>query len=106
MTAFNMYFCKCSSRHDMDERGMVQRPNSIKQGQGLGEFMISLLISSLTFCQRPNYEAWLNQIVASYQTVLDGKDKTFARFLLDLPSIPADVLELLRELCTDSSRWV
>lgn len=52
---------------------------------------------------RPNYEAWLNQVVASYQTVLDGKDKTFARFLLDLPSIPADVLELLRELCTDSS---
>jgi len=67
---------------------------------------ISLSASSLTCYQRPNYEAWLNQIVASYQTVLDVKDKTFARFLLDLPSIPVDVLELLRELCTDSSRWV
>ncbi|KAF9482650.1 hypothetical protein BDN70DRAFT_874838 [Pholiota conissans] len=52
---------------------------------------------------RPNYETWLNQIVALYQTVLDGKDKTFARFLLDLPSIPPDVLDLLRDLCTDSS---
>ncbi|KDR80507.1 hypothetical protein GALMADRAFT_264472 [Galerina marginata CBS 339.88] len=52
---------------------------------------------------RPNYDAWLNQIVVSYQTILDGKDKTFARFLLDLPSIPADVLDLLRDLCVDSS---
>ncbi|KAF9557340.1 hypothetical protein CPC08DRAFT_710481 [Agrocybe pediades] len=52
---------------------------------------------------RPNYETWLNQIVVSYQTILDGKDKTFARFLLDLPSIPPEVLDLLRDLCTDSS---
>ncbi|KAJ3505780.1 hypothetical protein NLJ89_g7237 [Agrocybe chaxingu] len=52
---------------------------------------------------RPNYETWLNQIMASYQTILDGKDKTFARFLLDLPSIPTDVLDLLRDLCTDNS---
>ncbi|EAU90241.2 cleavage/polyadenylation specificity factor [Coprinopsis cinerea okayama7 len=52
---------------------------------------------------RPNYDTWLNQIVASYQTILDGKDKTFARFLLDLPSVPADVLDLLRELCVDST---
>ncbi|SJL03526.1 related to Symplekin [Armillaria ostoyae] len=50
---------------------------------------------------RLNYETWLNQIVASYQTVLDGKDRTFSRFLLDLPSIPSDVLVLLRDLCVD-----
>ncbi|KAJ3986382.1 Symplekin tight junction protein C terminal-domain-containing protein [Lentinula detonsa] len=50
---------------------------------------------------RPNYDIWLSQIVASYQTHLDGKDRTFARFLLDLPSLPADVLSLLRELCVD-----
>ena len=56
--------------------------------------------------QRSNYETWLNQLVASYQAVLDGKDKdkAFARFLLDLPSIPSDLLDLLRELCVDSSR--
>ncbi|KAH6916084.1 Symplekin tight junction protein C terminal-domain-containing protein [Coprinopsis sp. MPI-PUGE-AT-0042] len=51
---------------------------------------------------RPNYDIWLNQIVASYQTVLDGRDRTFGRFLLDLPSVPADVLDLLRDLCVDS----
>ncbi|KAJ3710952.1 Symplekin tight junction protein C terminal-domain-containing protein [Lentinula raphanica] len=51
---------------------------------------------------RPNYDIWLGQIVASYQTHLDGKDRTFARFLLDLPSLPADVLSLLRELCVDN----
>lgn len=56
--------------------------------------------------QRPNYETWLNQLVASYQAVLDGKDKdkAFSRFLLDLPSIPSDLLDLLRDLCVDSSR--
>jgi symplekin len=47
---------------------------------------------------------WLNQIVASYQTLLDGKDKTFSRFLLDLPSVPADVLGLLRDLCVDAEK--
>ncbi|KAJ6518677.1 Symplekin tight junction protein C terminal-domain-containing protein [Mycena sanguinolenta] len=52
---------------------------------------------------RPNYDAWLNQIVASYQTLLDGKDRTFSRFLLDLPAVPEDVLGLLRELCVDAN---
>ncbi|KAF9072274.1 Symplekin tight junction protein C terminal-domain-containing protein [Rhodocollybia butyracea] len=51
---------------------------------------------------RPNYDIWLSQIVALYQTHLDGKDRTFARFLLDLPSVPADVLSLLRELCVEN----
>ncbi|KAJ6591683.1 Symplekin tight junction protein C terminal-domain-containing protein [Mycena vulgaris] len=52
---------------------------------------------------RPNYDMWLNQIVASYQTLLDGKDRTFSRFLLDLPAVPEDVLGLLRELCVDTN---
>ncbi|KAJ7245107.1 Symplekin tight junction protein C terminal-domain-containing protein [Mycena haematopus] len=52
---------------------------------------------------RPNYDTWLNQIVASYQTLLDGKDRTFSRFLLDLPTVPEDVLGLLRELCVDTN---
>jgi len=54
--------------------------------------------------QRPNYETWLNQIVSSYQTLLDGKDKTFGRFLLDLPHVPGEVLNLLRDLCLDANR--
>ncbi|KAN0088491.1 Symplekin tight junction protein C terminal domain containing protein [Tylopilus felleus] len=61
---------------------------------------------------RPNYDSWLNQLVSSYQTVLeskaegrpDSKDKAFARFLLDLPSIPADVLDLLRDLSVDPEK--
>jgi symplekin len=61
---------------------------------------------------RPNYESWLNQIVSTYQTVLegkpegkpDGKDKAFARFLLDLPSVPPDVLGLLRDLSVDPDK--
>ncbi|KAA1468855.1 hypothetical protein DENSPDRAFT_863857 [Dentipellis sp. KUC8613] len=53
---------------------------------------------------RPNYDIWLNQIVAVYQTHLDGKDKTFARFLLDLPSVPSDVFILLRDLCVETDR--
>jgi hypothetical protein len=56
--------------------------------------------------KRPNYETWLNQIVATYQTLLDGKDKTFSRFLLDLPSVPTDVLGLLRDLCVDAEKYV
>ncbi|KAF6752970.1 Symplekin tight junction protein C terminal-domain-containing protein [Ephemerocybe angulata] len=52
---------------------------------------------------RPNYDAWLNQVVAGYQTILDGKDRTFARFLLDLPAVPSEVLDLLRDLCVDST---
>ncbi|KAI0057230.1 hypothetical protein BV25DRAFT_1831381 [Artomyces pyxidatus] len=56
---------------------------------------------------RPNYDIWLGQIVAAYQTHLehiDGKDRTFARFLLDLPSVPPDVFALMRELCVDPDR--
>ncbi|KAF7309707.1 LIM-domain-containing protein [Mycena indigotica] len=52
---------------------------------------------------RPNYDTWLNQIIAAYQTLLDSKDRTFSRFLLDLPSVPEDVLVLLRELCVDAN---
>ncbi|KAH9074729.1 Symplekin tight junction protein C terminal-domain-containing protein [Lactarius deliciosus] len=53
---------------------------------------------------RPNYEVWLNQIVAEYQLRIDRKDRMFARFLLDLPSVPSDVFTLLRDLCTEPER--
>ncbi|RPD64406.1 hypothetical protein L226DRAFT_506092 [Lentinus tigrinus ALCF2SS1-7] len=51
-----------------------------------------------------NYETWLNQIVAAYQTHAEGKDRTFSRFLLDLPDVPQDVLNLLRESCVEPER--
>ncbi|KAK7061099.1 hypothetical protein VNI00_000835 [Paramarasmius palmivorus] len=50
---------------------------------------------------RANYDAWLNQIVSAYQANLDGKDRTFSRFLMDIPSVPADILDLLRDLCVE-----
>ncbi|KAI0072686.1 hypothetical protein K474DRAFT_1604648 [Panus rudis PR-1116 ss-1] len=53
---------------------------------------------------RPNYETWLSQLVAMHQTHLDGKDRSFSRFLLDLPSVPADLLNLLREMCVEQDR--
>ncbi|KIM53908.1 hypothetical protein SCLCIDRAFT_1222437 [Scleroderma citrinum Foug A] len=61
---------------------------------------------------RPNYESWLNQIVSTYQTALEGKaegkpdskDKAFSRFLLDLPDVPSDVLDMLRELSVESDK--
>ncbi|KAG1746647.1 Symplekin tight junction protein C terminal-domain-containing protein [Suillus paluster] len=57
-------------------------------------------------------EEWYNDLVSTYQTVLegkpegkpDGKDKAFARFLLDLPSVPPDVLGLLRDLSVDPDK--
>lgn len=55
--------------------------------------------------QRPNYDTWLNQIVAAYQTQLDAKDKMFSRFLLDIPSVPLDVFALVRDLCVDPERY-
>lgn len=54
--------------------------------------------------QRSNYEIWLNQLISAYQTFIHGKDTTFSRFLSDLPSVPAEVLGLLRDLCVDPDR--
>ncbi|KAI6112643.1 Symplekin tight junction protein C terminal-domain-containing protein [Pisolithus sp. B1] len=61
---------------------------------------------------RPNYESWLNQLVSTYQTTLEGKvdgkpdskDKAFSRFLLDLPDVPSDVLDMLRELSVEADK--
>ncbi len=64
------------------------------------------LASWTHFGQQPNYETWLNQIVAAYQTHAEGKDRTFSRFLLDLPDVPQDVLNLLRESCVEPERSV
>ncbi|KAL0576456.1 hypothetical protein V5O48_005531 [Marasmius crinis-equi] len=50
---------------------------------------------------RANYDIWLNQLVAAYQTHLDGKDRTFSRFLMDIPAVPPDLLDLLRDLCVE-----
>ncbi|KAI5894765.1 uncharacterized protein SCHCODRAFT_02617748 [Schizophyllum commune H4-8] len=56
---------------------------------------------------RPNYDIWLAQLVAAYETMLDdgrpeaGTQRSFAKFLLDLPAVPPDVMDLLRDLCIE-----
>lgn len=44
--------------------------------------------------------------MAAFQTHLDAKDRAFSRFLLDLPAVPTDIMDLLRDLCVDSDRCV
>lgn len=53
---------------------------------------------------QPNYETWVNQVISVFQTHLDGKDRTFSKFLLDLPLLPSDILALLRDMCVDPER--
>ncbi|KAI5992594.1 Symplekin tight junction protein C terminal-domain-containing protein [Pisolithus orientalis] len=61
---------------------------------------------------RPNYQSWLNQIISTYQTVLEGnadekpdsKDKAFSRFSLDLPDVPSDIWDILRDLSVNDAR--
>lgn len=76
----------------------------------MGQFTLPLPLNRLnltsTRSQLPNYETWLNQIVAAYQVHADGKDRTFSRFLLDLPQVPQDILTLLRESCVEPDRFV
>ncbi|TDL24074.1 hypothetical protein BD410DRAFT_767966 [Rickenella mellea] len=53
---------------------------------------------------RQNYPTWVHHLVSRYEPLLDAKDRTFARFLLDIPLVPPDVLNLLRDLCIDQER--
>lgn len=65
---------------------------------------LPIQLQSYMFPQRPNYEIWLNQIISVYQALTEGTDKTFSRFLLDLPAIPPDVFDLLRDFSIDFER--
>jgi symplekin len=89
----------------VDERGVVQRSSEAHLRRQLGKCFSKFSSTPLTLFQRPNYDVWLNQIVAEYQLRLDRKDRMFARFLLDLPSVPSDVFMLLRDLCAEPDRY-
>ena len=85
---------------------MVQRRLTVFDGSRLGTLgSLFHLILPHDVIQRPNYDTWLNQIIAAYQTQLDSKDRTFSRFLLDIPAVPPDILALVRELCVDPERY-
>ncbi|EJD43771.1 hypothetical protein AURDEDRAFT_65903 [Auricularia subglabra TFB-10046 SS5] len=51
-----------------------------------------------------NYGNWLRRILNGYRSHLDSKDRTFARFLLDLPGISDDILDFVRELTLDADK--
>ena len=78
--------------------------NKIATGYVLARLIHAWLLTGRI--QAPNYETCLNQIVAVYQTHAEGKDRTFSRFLLDLPEVPQDVLNLLRESCVEPEPFV
>ncbi|KAG8745157.1 hypothetical protein FRC12_014635, partial [Ceratobasidium sp. 428] len=44
------------------------------------------------------YDAWLVRLAVALKARIEAKDKTFARFLMELPAVPAEVLSLCREL--------
>jgi symplekin len=55
--------------------------------------------------QQPQYDVWLQKIVSAHQDRPNAKDRTFSQFLLDLPSLPEQILALLREFCTDPEKY-
>ncbi|KAG8942711.1 hypothetical protein FRC04_003541 [Tulasnella sp. 424] len=50
---------------------------------------------------QPQYDIWVQKLLAAQTSRLDAKDKTFTRFLIDLPSLPPNILSLLSDLSID-----
>ncbi|QRV74154.1 symplekin [Ceratobasidium sp. AG-Ba] len=48
--------------------------------------------------REPKYETWLVRLAVALKARIESKDKNFARFLMELPVVPAEVLSLCREL--------
>ena len=51
------------------------------------------------------YGIWLNKLIQAYEPSLDAKDRTFPRFLLNIPHVSQDILTLLRILCQEADRY-
>lgn len=47
------------------------------------------------------YTTWLSRLVDALLPEVDGKDKSLASFLADLPRIPDDVTRKVSQLCLD-----
>ncbi|KAG8985920.1 hypothetical protein FRB90_004362 [Tulasnella sp. 427] len=52
--------------------------------------------------RQPQYDVWVQKLLVAQTSKLDAKDKTFTRFLIDLPSLPPNILSLLSDLCIDA----
>ena len=48
-----------------------------------------------------HYDTWLRRILDAFRTQLDPRDRAFARFLLDLPELSDETLEMVREMCVE-----
>ncbi|KZV93110.1 hypothetical protein EXIGLDRAFT_674317 [Exidia glandulosa HHB12029] len=51
-----------------------------------------------------HYGVWLRRLLDGYRSRLDAKDRTFARFLLDLPELSDELLHFMRDLCLDQDK--
>ncbi|CAE6440409.1 unnamed protein product [Rhizoctonia solani] len=48
--------------------------------------------------REPQYDIWLGRLATSLKARMEPKDKTFAKFLMELPLVSSHVLSLCREL--------
>lgn len=52
---------------------------------------------------RVNYEYWLKEIMRP--AAERGDRDSFSEFILDLPELPAELFELLRDLAAEKTKW-
>jgi hypothetical protein len=60
----------------------------------------------LSCLQERQYDVWLGRLASSLKARMEPKDKTFARFLMELPSVTSNVLSLCRELAETPQQYV
>ena len=51
-----------------------------------------------------NYVIWVQKLVTAYEPLIDAKDRAFSRFLLDIPQVPPEVLQILRDISVEPER--
>lgn len=69
-------------------------------------FLNDTIILLSVILKYSNYPLWVQKLVSAYEPMIDAKDRTFARFLLDIPFVPQEVLHMLRDLCVEPDRLV
>lgn len=57
---------------------------------------------SLIVDQLPNYGYWVEKMLS--QAADKGDRDSFSKFVLDLPELPSELFELLREIASDKNR--
>lgn len=89
----------------MNEEWYNDRLRKMKNPQYVCLWITLIFIGfMLMFLQAGNYDIWLTKLVQAYEPSIDAKDRTFSRFLLDIPHVPRVILTLLRDLCLEGDR--